>query len=99
MSTLDDAIQAHMAHGAGACTDPLTDSLLDQLQPLQQPTVRAGWEHEPIAPPIPWRLYSLLAAATVVVSALLSGCGGGGDDDTTSGTQPVDCKATPERCI
>lgn len=35
MSTLDDAIAAHMAHGAGACTDPLTDCLFDQMQPSQ----------------------------------------------------------------
>ena len=98
MSTLDDAILAHMTHGAGACADPLTDSLFDQLLPPPQPAARSDWADEPVATPIPWRLYSLLAAATVVVSALLSGCGGGGDDDTTSGIQPVDCKATPELC-
>jgi hypothetical protein len=100
MSTLDDAILAHMTHGAGAGADPLTDSLVDQAQ-LQQPRpVRANWERETIAPPIPWAFYGLVVACTVAVSALLSGCGGdsGPDEDTTSTTQPVNCVATPEKC-
>lgn len=101
MSALDDAIASHMTHGAGACADPLTDSLFDQMLPPPHPVAatRPGWENEPIAPPIPWRLYGLVAAGTVVLSALLSGCGGdSGPDDTTSSTQPVDCKARPELC-
>ena len=63
--------------------------------------LRAGWEHERIDPPIPWAAYALIVAATVLVTALLSGCGGGGsedEDDGQSTTQPVDCKATPEKC-
>ena len=61
--------------------------------------LRPGWEHEPIAPPIPWALYGLLVAATVLLSALLSGFGGGSDeDDQQASTQPVNCAVTPEQC-
>lgn len=101
MSTLDDAILAHLTHGAGAGADPLTDNMLDQLQPTPQPKLREGWEAETIDPAIPWLFYGLIVACTVAVSALLSGCGGDSepDDDTPSSTQPVDCKARPELCI
>jgi hypothetical protein len=98
MSTLDDAILAHMTHGAGACADPLTDCMLDQVLP-QHPALRPGWEDEPVNPPVHWRLLAAVAAATVLASALLSGCGGGSDeDDGQSSTQPVNCAATPETC-
>lgn len=64
-----------------------------------RPATRAGWENEPIAPPIPWKFYAFVVACTVAVSALMSGCGGNGDDtEPTSGTQPVDCVACPELC-
>jgi hypothetical protein len=64
-----------------------------------RPRIRAGWEDEQIAPPIPWAWYGLVAVCTVLVSALLSGCGGGSDeDDQRATTQPVDCFVTPERC-
>lgn len=63
MSALDDAIQAHMAHPAASGFDPLTDSLADQAAPPC--TLRAGWEAEPIAVSLPWRL---------CVLALLVGC-------------------------
>ena len=69
MSTLDDAIQAHMAHGAGACADPLTDCLGEQMQPR----LREGWEDEPIDPPHAWRLYALAA----LVSFALAHCNRG----------------------
>ena len=99
MTTLDDAILAHLTHGAGACADPLTDSLLDQLLPTQQPKLREGWQTEVIDPPIPWAFYGLVVACTVAVCSLLSGCGGGGEDEApTATTQPVDCKARPELC-
>jgi hypothetical protein len=100
MTTLDDAVAAHMAHGAGACADPLTDSLATQLQPHQPPAKRQGWEDEVIAPRIPWAFYGLVVVSTVLVCALVSGCGGGREahDDPTRTTQPVDCKATPELC-
>ena len=94
MSALDDAIQAHMTHGAGACADPLTDSLADQAQPC----LREGWAHEPIDPPIPWAFYAVVVAVTVALSALLTGCGGDTGPDDTSTTQPVNCITNPERC-
>jgi hypothetical protein len=67
---------------------------------MSAPQIRAGWEHEPVAPPIPWAAYGLVIVVTVLLSALLSGCGGGGSDeeDAQRGTQPVNCTATPELC-
>ena len=62
MTTLDDAIQAHMAHPAASGFDPLTDSLADQAAPYP---LREGWQTEPIAVPMPWLLGLL---------ALLVGC-------------------------
>lgn len=67
MSTLDDAILAHMAHGAGACADPLTDSLSEQTT---QPRLREGWENEPVDPPHAWGLYFV----AVLVSIALAHC-------------------------
>jgi hypothetical protein len=70
MSTFDDAIATHCAHGAGACSDPLTDSLAEQTQ---QPRLREGWEDEPIDPPHAWGLYAL----AVLVSFALAHCTSG----------------------
>lgn len=73
MSALDDAIAAELSHPAGACADPLTDSLASQAGAAQTPALRAGWEHEPIEVPVPWRLLALV----VLLSALafsLAGC-------------------------
>ena len=64
MSTLDDAVQAHMAHGAGACADPLTDSLAEQTQPRR----REGWENEPIDPPHAWGWYAAAALASIALA-------------------------------
>ena len=78
MSALDDAIATHMAHGAGACADPLTDSLAEQC--TQPVPLRPGWENEVPEPPVHkgWALTIVLL--TIVVSWLLSGCGGGGEE-------------------
>lgn len=85
MSALDDAIAAHAAHAAGACADPLTDSLAEQCtRPADLPPgvhLRPGWENEPAEPPIPWRWIWPLAALITAVLGMLGGCGGGGDDD------------------
>lgn len=66
MSTLDDAIATHMAHAAGACADPLSDSLAEQQ--AQQPRLREGWEHEPADPPHSWGLYALAMLLSVALS-------------------------------
>jgi len=44
------------------------------------------------------------AALCLLASALLAGCGGGGDQpedppEPNAGTQPVNCKTNPERCL
>lgn len=88
MSPLDHAIATHLAHGAGACADPLTDSLAEQCtQPAALPVLRAGWEHEPAEPPAPLGWMAAVAIVTVLLSAPLSGCGGGGEPchDATAG--------------
>lgn len=100
MSTLDDAIAAHMAHGAASGFDPLTDSLAEQ-QDMQTPALRAGWETEPTEVHFPRWLALAAITAGIVLSMLLTGCGGGGDDEEDA-EQPrpsVDCKATPEKCL
>lgn len=96
-SAFDDAIQAHLAHPAASGCDPLTDSLADQALPY---TLRAGWEHEPIAVPLPWRWAALAFVLTVLVFTF-TGCGGNPCDETDPGhkdTGPVDCRANPELC-
>lgn len=72
MSTLDDAVQAHMAHGAGACADPLTDRLSEQMQPR----LREGWENEPVDPPHNWFLYAVVLLVTVALSHCTRGLSG-----------------------
>jgi hypothetical protein len=89
MSALDDAIAAHAAHSAGACTDPLTDSLAEQCLPGVP--MRAGWEHEVPVPPLHkgWAISVVLV--TILVCWLLSGCGGGDEpcrDDFTGPPAP-----------
>lgn len=44
MSPLDQAVQAHMAHPAMACDDPLTECLLAQLAPPAA-TAQPGTAH------------------------------------------------------
>lgn len=45
-------------------------------------------------------LYVILAMLLLALTAALSGCGGSDTDEpATASTQPVDCKATPERCV
>ena len=64
MSLLDDAVAAFLAPSSGH-SDPLTAATLDQCtQPaaLDAPHLREGWEHEPIAVPIPWGFYAVCAA-------------------------------------
>lgn len=64
MSLLDDAVAAFLAPSSGH-SDPLTAATLDQCtQPaaLDAPQLRQGWEHEPIAVPIPWGFYAVCAA-------------------------------------
>lgn len=72
MSTLDNAIQAHMAHGAATCADPLTDSLAEQTTPR----LREGWENEPVDPPHAWGLYALAMLVTVALSHCTRGWSG-----------------------
>lgn len=60
-TTLDQAVAAHLAHPAASGSAPLTTPL------------RAGWEHEPIEVPLPWRLGALMVVITALVSALV-GC-------------------------
>lgn len=102
MSTLDDAIATHLAHGAGACTDPLTDCLAEQCTaPAPLHATRPGWENEPAEPPLPWSGMALVVLLTLLLCALLSACGGNDlwpadDDDKRIG--PPDCKNHPEQC-
>lgn len=103
MTALDNAVAAHMAHAAASGTDPLTDSLCDQCALTSETAhtplhLRAGWEHEPIEVPLPWRLGALVVVVTALVSALV-GCGGGCEtEDGAKDTGPVDCRARPELC-
>ena len=71
-SAFDQAVAAHLAHPAASGSDPLTDSLFDQLHTQPAP-LRADWEHEPIEVPLPWRLGALVVVLTAVLSSLL-GC-------------------------
>jgi hypothetical protein len=99
MSALDDAIATHMAHGAGACADPLTDSLADQC--TQPAPLRPGWENEPAEPPIHWGWLATVVVLTVLVQALLAGCGGGDlppDEDDSKRIAPPACATNPEVC-
>lgn len=76
MSLLDDAVAAFLAPSSGH-SDPLTAATLDQCtQPaaLDAPRLREGWEHEPIAVPIPWRFYAVCMACGFFLF-LLVGCG------------------------
>lgn len=99
MSALDDAIAAHAAHGAGACADPLTDSLTEQCKPFPArfsdlPAgiyVRPGWENEVPEPPVHRGLAALVFLVTLLVCALLGGCGGSDEpcrDDFTGPPAP-----------
>jgi len=72
MSTLDDAVLAHMAHGAGACTDPLTDSMVEQTQPR----LREGWENEPADPPHNWGVYAIAALCSFALAHCTRGWSG-----------------------
>jgi hypothetical protein len=99
MSALDDAIAHHMAHGAGACADPLTDSMAEQC--TQPVLLRPGWENEVPEPPVHkgWALSVLLA--TIFVCWLLSGCGGGDllpDEEDLKRIVPHACATNPEVC-
>jgi hypothetical protein len=99
MSALDDAIASQLAHGAGACADPLTDSLFEQC--TQPVPLRPGWEHEPAEPPVPWFWMALVVVLTLAASAALAGCGGGDllpDDDDAQRIDPPACTTHPERC-
>lgn len=80
MSTLDDAISAHLAHPAGAGFDPLTDSLAEQdLMATQSaaldeaPRLREGWETEPVRVPHAWGVY-VVTFLVGLLSFALSGC-------------------------
>lgn len=97
MSHFDDAIATYLTHPAASGADPLTDSLLDQVDP---PAPREGLEHEPIRVPHPWGFYAA-ALLLSLVAHLLVGCGGGDDppmDDGRKTTQPVDCASHLEQC-
>ena len=72
MTTLDDAIATHMAHGAATCADPLTDSLAEQMQPR----LREGWEAEPVDPPHAWGLYAVAAFGAFALSHCTRGWSG-----------------------
>lgn len=96
MTALDEAIAAHAAHGAGACADPLTDSLVEQCARFSDlPAsvhLRPGWEHEVPEPRVHRGLAALVFVATLLVCWLLSGCGGGDEPCRSDFAGP----ATPE---
>lgn len=71
-TAFDQAVAAHLAHPAASGSDPLTDSLFDQL-PTPSAPLRAGWEHEPIEVTLPWRLGAMAVVVGALLSALL-GC-------------------------
>ncbi len=72
MSTVDDAIQAHMTHGACAGADPQTDSLGEQTQPR----LREGWEDEAADPPHNWALYAIAALLSFALAHCTRGWSG-----------------------
>ena len=73
MSALDDAVAAYLAHSTGHA-DPLTTAMQDQCGQPGGPTLRPGWEDEPIAVPSNWRFLAVCALCALFVSVLASGC-------------------------
>jgi hypothetical protein len=93
---------AHMAHPAGGCGDPLSESLCDQaafattpgeLPAPLAPRRREGWETERTDPPVTWPVM-LVWVLALLCGIFTCGCGGGDMPEAEDDTR-VTTPATP----